>query len=87
MSHEIKRVRSDAVLPTVEALKADKSGQTEYYLMLKTYHCIKINSFAINEIGLINLFVEKFQILKKSLIILSVLYMLASICVIRQFVN
>ena len=34
MSHEIERVRSDAVFPTVEALKADKSGQTEYYLML-----------------------------------------------------
>ena len=61
MSHEIKRVRSDAVLPTVEALMAAKSGQTEYYLMLKTYQCIKINPFAINEIVLINLFVEKCQ--------------------------
>ena len=30
----IKPVRSDAVLPNVEALKADKSGQTESYLML-----------------------------------------------------
>ena len=60
----IERLRSDAVLPTVEALKADKSGQTEYYLMLKTYHCIKINPFAINEIGLINLFVEKIHIFK-----------------------
>ena len=59
MSHEIKRVRSDAVLPTVEALKADKSGQTEYYLMLKTYQCIKINPSAINEIGLLDHFVEK----------------------------
>ena len=56
MSQEIKLVRSDAVLPIVEALKADKTGQTEY-LMLKTYQCIKINPFAINEIGLINLFV------------------------------
>ena len=36
--------------------------------MLKTYHgnqCIKINPFAINEIGLINLFVEKISDLKK----------------------
>ena len=57
------------MLPTVEALNADKGGQTEYYLMLKTYHCIKINPFAINEIGSINLFVEKCQIVKKSLII------------------
>ena len=53
---------SDAVLPTVEALTADKSGLTKYYLMFKTYQCIKINPFAIIEIGLINLFVEKCQI-------------------------
>ena len=34
MCHGRSRNRFDAVLPTVEALKADKSGQTEYYLML-----------------------------------------------------
>ena len=51
MSHEIKRVRSDAVLPTVEALKADKSGQTEYHLMLNVsvyqnkYICDQLNWF------------------------------------------
>ena len=38
----IERLRSDAVLPTVEALKADKIGQIEYYLMLKTYHFISV---------------------------------------------
>ena len=48
--------------------------QTEYYLMLKTYQCIEINSFVINEICLINLFVEKCQIFTKSLIIPPVLY-------------
>ena len=73
MCHGKSRNRSDTVLPTVEALKADKSGQTEYYLMLKTHHCIKVNPFAIKEIGLINLFVEKCQVKKKSLIIPPVL--------------
>ena len=43
-----------------------------FYLSL--YQCIKTNPCAINEIGLINLFVQKFHILKKSLIIWPVLY-------------
>ena len=47
-THELRRsrhrtLRSDTVLPAVEALKADKSDQTEHYLMLKTYHCISVS--------------------------------------------